>query len=70
MNVGAGLAILVERVLIVDIDLVMGGLIASSFDVRKVCNRTAVQSLKERFGALLLEKMIRENIAPAEAVRD
>ncbi|MCK5407158.1 MAG: ParA family protein, partial [Candidatus Krumholzibacteria bacterium] len=37
------------------------------FDGRKVLNRTVVETMKERFGALLLESMIRENIVLAEA---
>ena len=48
-------------------DLEIGGLIATRFDGRKVLNRSVVESLRERFGALLLETMIRENIVLAEA---
>lgn len=50
-------------------DLVLGGLIATRFDGRKVLSRVVVQTLRERFGALLLETMIRENIALAESPR-
>ena len=52
-----------------NLDLVIGGLIATRFDGRKVLSRAVVQTLKERFGALLLETMIRENIALAESPR-
>ena len=48
-------------------DLEIGGLIATRFDGRKVINRSVVESLKERFGVLLLETVIRENIALAES---
>ena len=47
--------------------LEIGGLIATRFDGRKVLNRTVVETMKERFGSLLLESMIRENIVLAEA---
>ena len=47
--------------------LEIGGLIATRFDGRKVLNRTVVERMKEQFGALLLETMIRENIVLAEA---
>ncbi len=50
-------------------DLVIGGLVATRFDGRKVLSRTIVQALKEHFGALLLETMIRENIVLAESPR-
>jgi len=50
-------------------DLAIGGLIATRFDGRKVLNRMVVESLRERFGALLLDTMIRENIALAESPR-
>jgi chromosome partitioning protein len=50
-------------------DLAMGGLIATRFDGRKVLSRAVVQTLRERFGVLLLETMIRENIALAESPR-
>ena len=52
-----------------DLDLIIGGLIATRFDGRKVLSRSIVQSMKERFGALLLETMIRENIVLAESPR-
>jgi len=52
-----------------NLDLVIGGLLATRFDGRKVLNRAIVQSLKEHFGALLLETMIRENIVLAESPR-
>jgi chromosome partitioning protein len=48
-------------------DLEIGGLIATRFDGRKNLNRTIVESLKERYGSLLLQTMIRENIVLAEA---
>jgi chromosome partitioning protein len=48
-------------------ELEIGGMIATRFDGRKVLNRAVVEDLKERFGALLLETMIRENIVLAEA---
>jgi len=48
-------------------ELVIGGLIATRFDGRKVLNRTVVERLKERFGSLFFESMIRENIVLAEA---
>jgi chromosome partitioning protein len=47
--------------------LEIGGLIATRFDGRKVLNRTIVERLREQFGALLLESLIRENIVLAEA---
>ena len=50
-------------------DLAIGGLIATRFDGRKVLNRMVVEALRERFGALLLDAMIRENIALAESPR-
>lgn len=48
-------------------DLEIGGLIATRFDARKNLNRAIVETLKERFGSLFLESMIRENIVLAEA---
>jgi chromosome partitioning protein len=48
-------------------DLEIAGLIATRFDGRKNLNRTVVESLRECYGALLLETMIRENIVLAEA---
>jgi chromosome partitioning protein len=52
-----------------NLDLTIGGLIATRFDGRKVLSRTVVQALRERFGALLLDTMIRENIVLAESPR-
>ena len=51
------------------LDLKIGGLIATRFDARKVLSRTIVQTLREQFGALLMDTMIRENIALAESPR-
>jgi chromosome partitioning protein len=48
-------------------DLEIGGLIATRFDGRKVLSRSVVQSMRERFGALLLDTMIRDNIVLAES---
>jgi len=48
-------------------DLDIGGLIATRFDGRKVLSRTVVQSMRERFGALLFDTMIRDNIVLAES---
>jgi chromosome partitioning protein len=48
-------------------ELEVGGLIATRFDGRKVLSRTVVQTLRERFGALLLDTMIRDNIVLAES---
>lgn len=50
-------------------DLVIGGLIATRYDGRKVLSRTVVEVLRERFGVLLLDTMIRENISLAESPR-
>jgi chromosome partitioning protein len=50
-------------------DLVIGGLIATRFDGRKVLSRTIVQALREHFGALFMDTMIRENIVLAESPR-
>jgi chromosome partitioning protein len=50
-------------------ELEIGGLIATRYDGRKVLNKTVVERLKERFGALFLETMIRDNIVLAEAPR-
>ena len=52
-----------------NLDLTMGGLIATRFDGRKVLSRSVVQTMRERFGALLLDTMIRENIVLAESPR-
>jgi chromosome partitioning protein len=48
-------------------DLVIGGFLATRFDKRKVLSRTVVDALNERFGALFLDTIIRENIALAES---
>lgn len=48
-------------------DLEVGGLIATRFDGRKLLSRMVVQTLRERFGALLLDTMIRDNIVLAES---
>jgi len=50
-------------------DLVIGGLIATRYDGRKVLSRAVVEALRERFGVLLLDTMIRENIVLAESPR-
>jgi chromosome partitioning protein len=50
-------------------DLEIGGLIATRFDARKVLSRVVVETLRERFGALLLNTIIRDNIALAESPR-
>ncbi|MDD3643617.1 MAG: ParA family protein [Candidatus Krumholzibacteria bacterium] len=50
-------------------DLVIGGLIATRYDGRKNLSRTVVEALRERFGVLLLDTMIRENIVLAESPR-
>lgn len=50
-------------------DLVIGGLIATRYDGRKVLCRTVVEALKEQYGALLLDTVIRENIVLAESPR-
>jgi chromosome partitioning protein len=50
-------------------DLEIAGLIATRFDGRKVLSRFVAQELRERFGALLLNTMIRENIALADSPR-
>lgn len=51
------------------LDLAIGGLIATRYDGRKVLSRTVVQELRERYGALLLDSIIRENIVLAESPR-
>lgn len=48
-------------------ELEVGGLIATRFDGRKVLSRSVVQTMRERFGALLLDTMIRDNIVLAES---
>jgi len=52
-----------------DLDLEVGGLIATRFDSRKVLSRTVVETMRERYGALLLDSLIRENIVLAESPR-
>jgi len=47
--------------------LEVGGLIATRFDNRKVLSRMVVETMRERFGALLLDTIIRDNIALAES---
>ncbi len=50
-------------------DLTIGGLFATRYDGRKVLSRTVVETLKEHYGALLLDTVIRENIVLAESPR-
>jgi chromosome partitioning protein len=50
-------------------ELEVGGMIATRFDGRKVLSRLVVETLRERYGALLLDTMIRDNIAVAESPR-
>jgi chromosome partitioning protein len=50
-------------------ELLIGGLIATRYDGRKVLSRTVVEALKEQYGALLLDTVIRENIVLAESPR-
>jgi chromosome partitioning protein len=50
-------------------DLTIGGLIATRYDGRKVLGRSVIEALKERYGALLLDTVIRENIVLAESPR-
>jgi len=50
-------------------DLVIGGLIATRYDGRKVLNREVVQALRDNYGVLLMDTLIRENIALAESPR-
>ncbi len=52
-----------------DLDVEIGGIVATRYDGRKVLCRAVVQSLREEFGALLLETVVRENIALAESPR-
>jgi chromosome partitioning protein len=49
--------------------LEVGGMIATRFDGRKVLGRMVVETLRERYGALLLDAIIRDNIALAESPR-
>lgn len=48
-------------------ELVIGGLIATRYDGRKVLNREVVETLREHYGVLLMDTVIRENIALAES---
>ncbi|MEJ2720985.1 MAG: ParA family protein [bacterium] len=48
-------------------DLELGGIIATRFDGRKILNRGVVAEVRQRFGPLLFDTVIRENIALAEA---
>jgi len=50
-------------------ELEIGGLIATRYDGRKLLNRAVVESMRERFGLMFLETMIRENIVLAESPR-
>ncbi|MBN1164498.1 MAG: ParA family protein [Candidatus Krumholzibacteriota bacterium] len=50
-------------------ELTIGGLIATRFDGRKVLNRTVLKTLKDSYGPLLLDTVIRENIVLAESPR-
>jgi chromosome partitioning protein len=50
-------------------ELLIGGLIATRYDGRKVLSRNVVETLKEQYGALLLDTVIRENIVLAESPR-
>jgi chromosome partitioning protein len=50
-------------------DLTIGGLIATRYDGRKVLSRTVVESMKQQYGPLLLDTVIRENIVLAESPR-
>jgi chromosome partitioning protein len=50
-------------------ELEIGGIIATRYDARKVLSRVVVESLRERFGALLLNTVVRDNIALAESPR-
>jgi chromosome partitioning protein len=50
-------------------DLTIGGLIATRYDGRKVLGRSVIEALKEKYGPLLLDTVIRENIVLAESPR-
>jgi len=50
-------------------ELTIGGLIATRYDGRKVLGRAVVDALREQYGALLLDTVIRENIVLAESPR-
>ncbi|MGM0485079.1 MAG: ParA family protein [Candidatus Krumholzibacteriota bacterium] len=47
--------------------LVIGGIVATRYDGRKVLNREVVRTLRENYGVLLMDTLIRENIALAES---
>jgi chromosome partitioning protein len=65
-----GLLVRIESVIEnLELDLMIGGLIATRYDGRKVLGRSVVQAMRERYGILLLETIIRENIALAESPR-
>ncbi|MBN2184690.1 MAG: ParA family protein [Candidatus Krumholzibacteriota bacterium] len=60
----------IEKVMVeLNNELVIGGLIATRFDGRKVLSRNVLESLREHYGALLLNTIIRENIVLAESPR-
>ena len=50
-------------------ELTIGGIIATRYDGRKVLGRSVLEALKEQYGALLLDTVIRENIVLAESPR-
>lgn len=50
-------------------DLTIGGLVATRYDGRKVLSRAVVEAIKEQYGPLLLDTVIRENIVLAESPR-
>lgn len=47
--------------------LVIGGVIATMYDSRKVLNRDVVQTIRKYFGDKVFDTMIRDNVALAEA---
>ena len=49
--------------------LEVGGIIATRFDGRKLLGRMVVETLRERFGALLLDTVVRDCISLAESPR-
>jgi chromosome partitioning protein len=50
-------------------ELTIGGLIATRYDGRKVLSRAVLEAMREQYGALLLDTVIRENIVLAESPR-
>jgi chromosome partitioning protein len=50
-------------------ELEVGGIVATRFDGRKVLSRLVVETLRERYGALLMDTVVRDNIAVAESPR-